>query len=294
MAIFTGAGVALVTPMKDNGEINYEVLDKLIEDQIAGHTDAIIICGTTGEAPTLEDDEHLEAIRFTVEKTAGRIPVIAGTGSNNTAHAVMMSKEAQKLGADACLLVAPYYNKATQNGLVKHFATIAGAIDIPCILYNVPSRTGSNILPETAVRLAKEVENIVAIKEASGSISQVGKLASIAEGVIDIYSGNDDQIVPICSLGGIGVISVLSNVAPLEAHNMVEYCLMNRYDKARELQHKSLDLVNALFSEVNPIPVKAALQMQGDAVGAPRLPLTEMEEAHKEVLKKAMIEFGCL
>ncbi len=294
MAIFTGAGVALVTPMKDNGEINYEVLDKLIEDQIAGHTDAIIICGTTGEAPTLEDDEHLEAIRFTVEKTAGRIPVIAGTGSNNTAHAVMMSKEAQKLGADACLLVAPYYNKATQNGLVKHFATIAGAIDIPCILYNVPSRTGSNILPETAVRLAKEVENIVAIKEASGSISQVGKLASIAEGVIDIYSGNDDQIVPICSLGGIGVISVLSNVAPLEAHNMVEYCLMNRYDKARELQHKSLDLVNALFSEVNPIPVKAALQMQGYAVGAPRLPLTEMEEAHKEVLKKAMIEFGCL
>ena len=294
MAIFTGAGVALVTPMKDNGEINYEVLDKLIEDQIAGHTDAIIICGTTGEAPTLEDDEHLEAIRFTVEKTAGRIPVIAGTGSNNTGHAVMMSKEAQKLGADACLLVAPYYNKATQNGLVKHFATIAGAIDIPCILYNVPSRTGSNILPETAVRLAKEVENIVAIKEASGSISQVGKLASIAEGVIDIYSGNDDQIVPICSLGGIGVISVLSNVAPLEAHNMVEYCLMNRYDKARELQHKSLDLVNALFSEVNPIPVKAALQMQGYAVGAPRLPLTEMEEAHKEVLKKAMIEFGCL
>ena len=294
MAIFTGAGVALVTPMKDNGEINYEVLDKLIEDQIAGHTDAIIICGTTGEAPTLEDDEHLEAIRFTVEKTAGRIPVIAGTGSNNTAHAVMMSKEAQKLGADACLLVAPYYNKATQNGLVKHFATIAGAIDIPCILYNVPSRTGSNILPETAVRLAKEVENIVAIKEASGSISQVGKLASIAEGVIDIYSGNDDQIVPICSLGGIGVISVLSNVAPLEAHNIVEYCLMNRYDKARELQHKSLDLVNALFSEVNPIPVKAALQMQGYAVGAPRLPLTEMEEAHKEVLKKAMIEFGCL
>ena len=294
MAIFTGAGVALVTPMKDNGEINYEVLDKLIEDQIAGHTDAIIICGTTGAAPTLEDDEHLEAIRFTVEKTAGRIPVIAGTGSNNTAHAVMMSKEAQKLGADACLLVAPYYNKATQNGLVKHFATIAGAIDIPCILYNVPSRTGSNILPETAVRLAKEVENIVAIKEASGSISQVGKLASIAEGVIDIYSGNDDQIVPICSLGGIGVISVLSNVAPLEAHNMVEYCLMNRYDNARELQHKSLDLVNALFSEVNPIPVKAALQMQGYAVGAPRLPLTEMEEAHKEVLKKAMIEFGCL
>ena len=294
MAVFKGAGVALATPMKDNGEINYEVLGDLIEDQISKKTDAIIICGTSGEAPTLEDDEHLEAIRYTVVKTAGRIPVIAGTGSNNTAHAVMMSKEAQKLGADGCLLVAPYYNKATQNGLVKHFAAIAGAIDIPCILYNVPSRTGSNILPETAVRLAKEVENIVAIKEASGNISQVGQLAALAEGVLDIYSGNDDQIVPICSLGGIGVISVLSNVAPLETHNMVELCLENRYDEARRLQHKALDLVNALFCEVNPIPVKAALQMQGFAVGAPRLPLTEMEPAHKEVLRKAMIEFGCL
>ena len=294
MALFRGAGVAIVTPMKDNGEINYEVLGKLIEDQIAGHTDAIIICGTTGEAPTLEDDEHLEAIRYTVDKTAGRIPVIAGTGSNNTAHAVMMSKEAQKLGADGCLLVAPYYNKATQNGLVRHFAAIAGAVDIPCILYNVPSRTGSNILPETALRLANEVENIVGIKEASGNIGQVGKLAAICEGKLDIYSGNDDQIVPICALGGIGVISVLSNVAPRETHNMVEYCMMNRYDKARQLQHKALDLVNALFCEVNPIPVKAALRMQGFEVGNPRLPLTEMEPEHKEVLRKAMIEFGCL
>ena len=294
MALFRGAGVAIVTPMKDNGEINYEVLGKLIEDQIAGHTDAIIICGTTGEAPTLEDDEHLEAIRYTVDKTAGRIPVIAGTGSNNTAHAIMMSKEAQKLGADGCLLVAPYYNKATQNGLVRHFAAIAGAVDIPCILYNVPSRTGSNILPETALRLANEVENIVGIKEASGNIGQVGKLAAICEGKLDIYSGNDDQIVPICALGGIGVISVLSNVAPRETHNMVEYCMMNRYDKARQLQHKALDLVNALFCEVNPIPVKAALRMQGFEVGNPRLPLTEMEPEHKEVLRKAMIEFGCL
>ena len=294
MALFRGAGVAIVTPMKDNGEIDYEVLGQLIEDQIAGHTDAIIICGTTGEAPTLEDDEHLEAIRYTVDKTAGRIPVIAGTGSNNTAHAIMMSKEAQKLGADGCLLVAPYYNKATQNGLVKHFAAIAGAVDIPCILYNVPSRTGSNILPETALRLANEVENIVGIKEASGNIGQVGKLAAICEGKLDIYSGNDDQIVPICALGGIGVISVLSNVAPRETHNMVEYCMMNRYDKARQLQHKALDLVNALFCEVNPIPVKAALRMQGFDVGNPRLPLTEMEPEHKEVLRKAMIEFGCL
>ena len=294
MAIFRGAGVAMVTPMKDKGEINYEVVGQLIEDQIAGHTDAIIICGTTGEAPTLEDDEHLEAIRYTVDKTAGRIPVIAGTGSNNTAHAIMMSKEAQKLGADGCLLVTPYYNKATQNGLVKHFAAIAGAVDIPCILYNVPSRTGSNILPETALRLANEVDNIVAIKEASGNISQVGKLAALCEGKLDIYSGNDDQIVPICALGGIGVISVLSNVAPRETHNMVEYCMMNRYDKARELQHKALDLVNALFCEVNPIPVKAALRMQGFEVGNPRLPLTEMEPAHQEVLRKAMVEFGCL
>ena len=294
MALFRGAGVAIVTPMKDNGEIDYEVLGQLIEDQIAGHTDAIIICGTTGEAPTLEDDEHLEAIRYTVDKTAGRIPVIAGTGSNNTANAIMMSKEAQKLGADGCLLVAPYYNKATQNGLVKHFAAIAGAVDIPCILYNVPSRTGSNILPETALRLANEVENIVGIKEASGNIGQVGKLAAICEGKLDIYSGNDDQIVPICALGGIGVISVLSNVAPRETHNMVEYCMMNRYDKARQLQHKALDLVNALFCEVNPIPVKAALRMQGFEVGNPRLPLTEMEPEHKEVLRKAMIEFGCL
>ena len=294
MALFKGAGVAMVTPMKENGEIHYEALGQLIEDQIAGHTDAIIICGTTGEAPTLEDDEHLEAIRYTVEKTAGRIPVIAGTGSNNTAHAIMMSKEAQQLGADGCLLVAPYYNKATQNGLFKHFAAIAGSVDIPCILYNVPSRTGSNILPETAVRLGREVENIVGIKEASGNISQVGRLAALGEGVIDIYSGNDDQIVPICALGGIGVISVLSNVAPRETHDMVEYCLTNRYDKARQLQHKALDLVNALFCEVNPIPVKAALCMQGYEVGTPRLPLTEMEPEHKAVLKKAMEEFGCL
>ena len=294
MALFKGAGVAMVTPMKENGEIHYEALGQLIEDQIAGHTDAIIICGTTGEAPTLEDDEHLEAIRYTVEKTAGRIPVIAGTGSNNTAHAIMMSKEAQQLGADGCLLVAPYYNKATQNGLFKHFAAIAGSVDIPCILYNVPSRTGSNILPETAVRLGREVENIVGIKEASGNISQVGRLAALGEGVIDIYSGNDDQIVPICALGGIGVISVLSNVAPRETHDMVEYCLTNRYDEARQLQHKALDLVNALFCEVNPIPVKAALCMQGYEVGTPRLPLTEMEPEHKAVLKKAMEEFGCL
>lgn len=294
MAIFKGSGVALVTPMKEDGSINYEVLGELIEYHIANDTDAIIICGTSGEAPTLDDDEHLEAIRYTIEKTAHRIPVIAGTGSNNTAHAIMMSQEAEKMGADAVLLVTPYYNKATQNGLIRHFTAIANSISIPCILYNVPSRTGTNILPETAVTLAKTVPNIVAIKEASGNFSQVAKLASLAQGCIDIYSGNDDQIVPICSLGGIGVISVLSNVAPKETHNIVQYCLMNRYDKARQLQHKALELCNALFCEVNPIPVKAALNMQGYNVGEPRLPLTEMEPANKERLRKAMIDFGCL
>ena len=294
MAIFKGAGVAMVTPMKENGTIDYDVLRALVDDQILHHTDAIIICGTSGEAPTLDDDEHLEAIRVCVEQTAGRIPVIAGTGSNNTAHAVMMSKEAQKLGADGCLLVAPYYNKATQNGLYEHFKTIASAVDIPCIMYNVPSRTGSNILPETAVRLAKDVDNIVAIKEASGNISQVVTLAAMAEGCIDIYSGNDDQVVPLCSVGAVGVISVLSNVAPQKTHDMVELCLEGRYEEAREIQLKANELVACLFSEVNPIPVKAALEMLGFAVGRPRLPLTPLEPAHRERLKKAMIDFGCL
>ena len=294
MAVFKGAGVAIVTPMKEDGSINYDMLRTLTDDQIAHHTDAIIVCGTSGEAPTLDDDEHLEAIRVCVEQAAGRVPVIAGTGSNNTAHAVMMSIEAQKRGADGCLLVAPYYNKATQGGLYEHFKTIASAVDIPCIMYNVPSRTGSNILPETAVRIAKDVDNIVAIKEASGNISQVVTLAALAEGCIDIYSGNDDQIVPLCSVGAIGVISVLSNVAPQETHDMVQYCLDGKYEEARALQLKANELVKQLFCEVNPIPVKAALQMQGFEVGRPRLPLTPMEPAHRENLRKAMQEFGCL
>ncbi len=297
MSIFKGAGVALATPMNEDESINYEAMGKLIEDQIANHTDALIVCGTSGEAPTLNDDEHIEAIRFAVEKAAGRVPVIAGTGSNNTAHAVMMSQEAQKVGADGVLLVAPYYNKATQNGLIEHFTKIASAIEIPCVLYNVPSRTGSNILPQTAVTLCKNVENIVAIKEASGNISQVVELMSLAqkEGVeIDVYSGNDDQIVPLCSMGAIGVISVLSNVAPQQTHDLVQMCLEDRYEEARALQCKANELVKQLFCEVNPIPVKAALNMQGFAVGKPRLPLTEMEPAHKENLRKAMEEFGVL
>ena len=294
MSIFKGAGVAMATPMKEDGSVNYDTLEKLVEDQIAGGTDAIISVGTSGEAPTLEDDEHLEVIRFCVEKAAGRIPVIAGTGSNNTAHAVMMSKEAQKRGADGCLLVAPYYNKATQQGLIESFSLIANSIDIPCILYNVPSRTGSNILPDTAAYLGKNVENIVAIKEASGNISQVAEVLEKSEGALDVYSGNDDQIVPIMSLGGIGVISVLSNVAPRFTHDLCQSCLDGDYVTAGKNQLKALELCRSLFCEVNPIPVKAALNMMGYEAGKPRLPPTEMTPANKERLKKAMTEFGIL
>ena len=294
MTIFKGSGVALATPMKENGEVNFDSLERLIEAQIAGGTDALIVCGTSGEAPTLDDPEHLEAIKVAVEVTKVRIPVIAGTGSNNTAHAVMMSEESEKLGADGLLLVTPYYNKATQDGLYLHYRTIASATKLPCIVYNVPSRTGTNILPETMARLARDQENIVAIKEASGNISQVAKLAALTDGKLDIYSGNDDQIVPLCSLGGIGVISVLANVAPRQTHDMVMHCLEGRWKEARDLQLKALPLVDQLFIEVNPIPVKAALNMQGFEVGSPRLPLTELTDAHKETLRKAMIEFGCL
>ena len=294
MTIFKGSGVALVTPMKENGEINFDSLANLIEAQIAGGTDAMVVCGTSGEAPTLDDPEHLEAIRFAVEQTKGRIPVIAGTGSNNTAHAVMMSEESEKLGADALLLVTPYYNKATQDGLYAHYRTIASATKLPCIVYNVPSRTGTNILPETMARLAKDQENIVAIKEASGSISQVAKLAALTDGILDIYSGNDDQIIPICSVGGIGVISVLANVAPKKTHDMVMLYLEGRLEEARRLQLAALPLVDQLFIEVNPIPVKAALNMQGFDVGTPRLPLTELTDAHKKTLREAMLQFGCL
>lgn len=294
MSLFRGAGVAMATPMKEDGSINYAVMGKLIEDQIAGHTDALIICGTSGEAPTLDDDEHLEAIRYAVSVADHRVPVIAGTGSNNTAHAVMMSREAQKRGADGCLLVTPYYNKATQDGLIASFTKIASSIDIPCILYNVPSRTGTNILPETAAYLGKHVDNIVGIKEASGNISQVAKLAELCEGDMDIYSGNDDQVVPLMSLGGIGVISVLSNVAPQYVHDMTAACLAGDFAKGRAMQLKALPLIRMLFAEVNPIPVKAALNMQGYRVGIPRLPLTEMTQEHQEQLRKAMQDFGCL
>ena len=294
MAIFKGSGTALVTPMKEDGAIDYDSLENLIEDQIAHSTDALIICGTSGEAPTLDDEEHIEEVRFSVEKVRGRIPVIAGTGSNNTAHAVMMSKKAEEAGADGLLLVTPYYNKATQDGLIAHYTMIADAVNIPCIMYNVPSRTGCNITPETAAYLGKNVKNIAAVKEASGSISQVADVAYLSGEHLDLYSGNDDQIIPILSLGGIGVISVLSNVAPQQTHDMVMKYLNGDIQGAMELQLKALPLIHALFSEVNPIPVKAAMNLQGKRVGKPRLPLTEMKPEHQEKLKAAMEEFGVL
>ena len=292
MAVFQGAGVAIVTPFKANGEVNYDKFAELLEFQIGNGTDAIIVCGTTGESSTLTHEEHLEVIRFCVEKVAGRIPVVAGTGSNCTETAVYLSTEAEKYGADAVLLVTPYYNKATQKGLYRHYKTVADAIKIPAIIYNVPSRTGCNVLPETVVKLCTEVENIVGVKEASGNISQVAKLMELADGCIELYSGNDDQVVPLLSLGGYGVISVLSNVAPKETHDMVARFLEGDIAGSREIQLRAIPLVDQLFCEVNPIPVKAALNMMGMEAGPLRMPLTEMEPEHRENLKKAMIDFG--
>ncbi|HIT66386.1 MAG TPA: 4-hydroxy-tetrahydrodipicolinate synthase [Candidatus Merdisoma merdipullorum] len=292
MSIFKGSAVAIITPFQENGEINFPKLAEILDDQIANHTDAIVICGTTGESSTLTHEEHLEAIRFTIEHVAGRVPVIAGTGSNCTETAIYLSKEAEKYGADALLIVTPYYNKATQKGLIAHYTAIAEAVNLPIIMYNVPSRTGCNILPETAAYLAKNVKNIVGIKEASGNISQVAKLMQLAGGEIELYSGNDDQVVPLLALGGLGVISVLSNVAPQQTHDMVMKFLEGDVAGSREIQLKALPLVDALFCEVNPIPVKAAMNLMGWNVGPLRMPLTEMEPEHKEKLRKAMTEFG--
>lgn len=288
MPIFKGAGVAIVTPFTQDDKVNFEELGKMIDFQIAGGTDAIIICGTTGESSTLTHEEHDECIKFAVEHTAGRVPVIAGTGSNSTAEAIRLSTHAQNNGADALLLVTPYYNKATQKGLIQHYTAIANSVDLPIILYNVPSRTGVNILPQTAVTLAKNVKNIVAIKEASGNISQVAELAAFADGCIDIYSGNDDQVVPLLSLGGVGVISVLSNVMPKLTHDMVMSYLNGDVKLSRQLQLSVMNLNKALFCEVNPIPVKEALNMMGWNAGAVRSPLCEMEPQHKELLRKEL------
>ena len=294
MAIFTGAGVAIITPFNEDDTINFEEFGKIIDDQIANSTDAIIVCGTTGESSTMTDEEHISAIKYCVEKVAGRVPVIAGTGSNCTREAINISKQAEAVGANGLLCVTPYYNKCTQEGLYQYYKAISDAVNIPIIMYNVPSRTGTTIQPETAVRIAKEVKNVVAIKEASGNISAVAKLASIADGCIDIYSGNDDQVLPILSLGGKGVISVWSHVAPKKVHDMVYAYLDGDTATATKLQLEAINVINALFCEVNPIPVKAAMNMLGYKAGSLRAPLTELSDEHKELLKKALKDYGVL
>ncbi len=295
MAIFEGAGVALITPFKDNGEVNYEKLEEIVEEQIAGGTDAIIACGTTGEASTMTHEEHLEVIRYVCQVTKKRIPVIAGTGSNCTDTAVYLSAEAQRHGADGTLVVSPYYNKATQKGLIAHFSAVAKASSrIPMILYNIPGRTGVTIQPETIATLCKTVDNIVGVKEASGNFSAIATLMSLADGQVDVYSGNDDQIVPMLSLGGKGVISVLSNVAPAQTHEICQAYFDGDVARSCRLQVEAIPLISELFCEVNPIPVKAAMNMMGRNVGPLRLPLTEMEPQNQEKLRAAMAAYGLL
>ena len=284
--IFTGAAVAIITPFTEDG-INFEELKRLIDFNIDNGTDAIVIAGTTGESSTMSDEEHKETIRFTVEYVNKRVPVIAGTGSNDTLYAVDLSQYAEKVGADGLLLVTPYYNKTTQSGLIKHYNYIADRVNIPIILYNVPSRTGVNILPKTASELSKH-KNIVAIKEASGDLSQIAETISLCGDNLTVYSGNDEQIVPILSLGGKGVISVLSNVVPRDAHNICSLYFEGKVKESRELQMKYLSLINALFIEVNPIPVKTALRLMGFNAGPLRMPLFDMDEENLKVLKKEL------
>ncbi len=294
MAIFEGAGVALVTPFKENGEVNYEKLEEIVEEQIAGGTDSIIVCGTTGEASTMSHEEHLDVVGYVCKVTGKRIPVIAGTGSNCTETAVYLSAEAQRRGADGLLLVSPYYNKATQNGLKAHFKAVADAVKIPILLYNILGRTGVTILPQTIADLCKNVENIVGVKEASGNFSAIATLMNLADGKVDLYSGNDDQIVPLLSLGGKGVISVLSNVAPRQTHDICAAYFEGDTARSAKLQLDAIPLITELFAEVNPIPVKAAMNLMGRNVGPLRLPLTEMEPQNQEKLKAAMIAYGIL
>ena len=294
MAIFEGAGVALITPFKENGEVNFEKLEELVEEQIAGGTDAIIACGTTGESSTMTHEEDDEVIRFICKKVNHRIPVIAGTGSNCTREAVSKSIAAEKAGADGLLVVTPYYNKATQKGLIQHFTTIANAVSIPVILYHIPGRTGVTMKPETIVTLCREVPNIVGVKEASGDFSAIAEIMHLSGGEIDVYSGNDDQIVPLLAMGGKGVISVLSNVAPRQTHEICASFFRGDVETSRRMQLEALPLINALFCEVNPIPVKAAMNLMGKEVGPMRLPLTTMEEQNQERLAKAMREDGIL
>lgn len=294
MSVFKGAAVAICTPFLSNGEVDYDKFREQIEYQIDNGTDAIVVCGTTGEASCLSHEEHLECIKFCAQVVDHRIPVIAGTGSNCTETAVYLSQEAEKYGVDALLVVTPYYNKSTQKGLIEHFTIVAESVDLPIILYNVPSRTGCNIQPETAATLVSNVPNIVGIKEASGNISQIAKLMSICGDQIELYSGNDDQIVPILALGGLGVISVLSNVAPRKTHDICQAFFDNDPALAAKRQLDAIPLCNALFCEVNPIPVKKAMELQGRDRGVLRRPLCEMDPDNAVKLKKAMEEYGVL
>ena len=294
MSIFTGSGVAIVTPMKDNLEVNFDKLEELIEFHVANDTDCIIIAGTTGEGSTLTMEEHRKVIKAAVDFTKHRIPVVAGTGSNCTKTAVQLTKEAEEDGADGALIVTPYYNKATQTGLVKHYSQIASETKLPIILYNVPGRTGCNILPETVATLVKENENIVGLKEATGNMAQASKTMNLCDGKLEMYSGEDGLVVPLLSIGGIGVISVIANIAPKQTHDMVASYLAGDRETALKLQMKSLSLVDALFSEVNPIPVKRALNLMGMDVGSLRAPLCEMGDANAAVLEREMKAYGLL
>ena len=294
MAIFTGAGVALITPMNEDGSVNYEKLRELLESHVANKTDAIIICGTTGEASTLSDEEHLECIRFACEVINKRIPVIAGTGSNCTQSAIELSKEAEKSGVDGLLLVTPYYNKATQAGLISHYSQIADSTKCPIIMYNVPGRTGCNLLPETVAELVRTKSNLVGLKEATGNLAQASKTMALTDGKLDLYSGEDGLVVPLMSIGAVGVISVWSNVAPGKVHAMCESFFKGDIKTARKLQLEALPLVDALFSEVNPIPVKKALNLMGMEVGPLRSPLCEMSEANAKKLAEVMKNYGIL
>ena len=294
MAIFEGAGVALITPFTEDGAINYPKLAELVEEQIAGGIDAIIACGTTAESATMDHEEHNEVIRFICETAKKRVPVMAGTGSNCTQTAIELSQEAEKSGADGLLLVSPYYNKATQKGLITHFTAVAEAVSLPILMYNIQSRTGVNIEAATMAYLCKNVKNIVGVKEASGNLSQIATLMSMAGEYVDLYSGNDDQIVPILSLGGKGVISVLANVAPGQTHRICQSYFDGNVKESAKLQLEAIPLISALFCEVNPIPVKAAMNLMGKETGPLRLPLTEMEPEHQERLKRELQAYGLL
>ena len=294
MSIITGAGVALVTPFKEDLSVDYDQLEKFIDFQIDNGTDSIVICGTSGEASTMSHDEQIEVVSACVSHVNGRVPVIAGAGANCTDEALNLAKRSEKAGADGLLVVTPYYNKATQKGLEEYYTTVGNSVDIPIIMYNVPGRTGTNIQPATAVKIAKSVDNIVAIKEASGDIGQVATLAALADGCLDIYSGNDDQVVPLLALGGKGVISVLSNVAPRETHDMVMKFLEGDVKGSLDIQLKYMDVIHNLFSEVNPIPAKRAVAEMGYCKNIVRRPLTEMEEDHAQVLIQSMKEAGIL